>query len=266
MSHTDADIDAGELAAQIELLEEENVRLRREYARTKRTTHRHTAIGLAIIGVLALGGGLLLPGAREVLFALAATGFFGAVLTVYLTPEQFVAARVGERVYGALAANHAQIIAELGLDADPVYLPTGEWFVGQTLPADDATGPIVVMDETRGLLLTSTGARLLDDLEQALSGQLATSPGPLATQLADGLVEDLELAAGIEVDVQDTRATAAIDDPAFGELTQFDHPVPAILACGLADGLDRPVRYEVDRGDQRADWLVTMRWKNAEAA
>lgn len=94
-----------EQTARAELLAEENRRLRAEYARTQQTRYRRTAYGLAALGVLAVLGGLLFPNARGVLFALGGTGLFGGLLTLYLTPGQFVAADVGERVYAAMAAN-----------------------------------------------------------------------------------------------------------------------------------------------------------------
>ncbi len=259
--------DEGELAAQVELLMEENRRLRREYTRARRATHRRTALGLGILGLIAAGAGVLFPQGREVLFALAATGLFGAVLTIYLTPERFVAASVGERVYAALAANHEALVAELGLDPTVLYLPDGDPpgrlyapAVGTQPPSSDLDGPIIAEEAGRGLLLTPTGATLLAELEHAMPGALANRPEPLSIQLADGLVEHLELAVGVDIDTGEQRVTFAIDEPAFGELTRFDHPVVSVLACGMAVGFDRSTHVAVDRGDARADWLVTVGW------
>jgi len=65
-------------------------------------------VGLALVGVGAALGAVVFPDGREVLFALAAVGLFGGVLTYYLTPGTFVAADVvGERIYAAMAANEA---------------------------------------------------------------------------------------------------------------------------------------------------------------
>lgn len=259
--------DEGELAAQVELLAEENRRLRREYTRARRATHRRTAIGLGLIGVIAAVGGIIFPAGQEVLFALAATGLFGAILTVYLTPERFVAASVGERIYAALADNHEALVDELGLDRDVRYLPAGDppgrlYAPARDAnpPAPDTAGPLVVEDGSRGLLVTATGAPLLAELDHVMRGELATRPEPLAVQLADGLVEHLELAVGTDIDPGESRVTFAIDDPAYGDLTRFDHPVVSMLACGMAIGLDTATRVSVDHGDARADWLVTVRW------
>jgi len=81
------------------------------------------------------------PDGREVLFALAAVGLFGGVLTYYLTPGTFVAADVGERIYAAMAANEAAIAGELGLSDDRIYVPAGEPVDARLyVPSDQPTG------------------------------------------------------------------------------------------------------------------------------
>ncbi len=265
-----------ELAARAELLEEENQRLRTEYVSARKSQYRRTAIGLGLVGALAALGGLLFPDGRNVLFALAATGLFGGVLTYYLTPETFVAADVGERIYAAMAANEAAIVDQLGLSDDHVYLSTGDsadvyLYVPQRstgkLPDDRdglRAGPLLTDPDQRGLVLEPTGSTLFEAFERALTGDLATAPAPLATQLADGLVEQFELAASADPDVDPAagRVTVAIEDSAFGDVDRFDHPVASFLAVGFATGLDRPVQLAVAPDADRADWLVTCRWEN----
>src|SRR5699024_5189946 len=113
--------ESSELAAQIDVLREENQRLREEYARARRTQYRRTALALAAVGLLATLGGVALPDSRTVLFALGGTGLFAAALTRYLTPEQFISASVGEGIYGSLAATEAALVAELGLQDERLY-------------------------------------------------------------------------------------------------------------------------------------------------
>lgn len=260
-----------ELAAQVDLLQDENRRLREEYVRARQSRYRATAIGLAAIGLVATLGGLLFPDTRDVLVALGATGLFGAVLTYYLTPGQFVAADVGEYVYTAGATNTAAIADELGLRDERLYVP------GTTTPArlyvpqqpeysipDERldAGPFLVDDDSRGLLLEATGADLFREFERGVTGELAITPSVLASQVTDGLVEQFELAGSADADVDAAagRATIAITDSSFGDVTRFDHPIPSFLAVGFAAGLDRPITLEVTPGDERADWLVTCRW------
>ncbi|MHC3439739.1 hypothetical protein ACYJ1Y_17015 [Natrialbaceae archaeon A-gly3] len=267
--------DYRDLAARIELLSEENERLRAEYARARRSRYRKTALGLATLGALAGLGGLLFAANRDVLFVLAATGLFGALLTYYLTPGQFVAAEVGERVYAKLAKNHEALTADLGLEDERVYLPADDLervalFVPQHQEYDYPdidTGPIITDEHSRGLVLETTGEGLFREFKQGLTGELATTPTPLATQLADGLVEQFELvkSADPDIDADNGRVTVALTESAFNDVDRFDHPAASFLAVGFAIGLERPVTLEVDRGDERADWLVTCRWnENAE--
>lgn len=264
-------LDREELAARVDLLEEENSRLRREYARARQSSYRRTAIGLAVVGTLAVGAGLLFPGSREVLFALGAIGLFGAVLTYYLTPERFVAADVGERVYAALADNEADVVADLGLTDERVYVPTDDadgvrLFVPQheeyTVPDADALDrPFVVTDgDERGLSVRPTGAALFEEFERSLAGPLADEPEPLAEQLADGVVEQFELADTVRVDSEGDRVSAGVAGSVYGPVDRFDHPVASLLAVGLATGLDEHVTMDVSAGDERFDHVVTVRW------
>ena len=267
-----------EHAARAELLAAENERLRAEYARARQSQYRRTALGLVLVGAVAALAAVLFPDGREVLFALAAVGLFGGVLTYYVTPESFVAADVGERIYAAMAANEAAIAGELGLGDDRVYVPVDDG-VGVSLYVpqratdeppgpDDVTGPILTEPDHRGLALEPTGAALFAEFERVLTGELATAPEPLATQLADGLVEQFELAGGADpdADLAAGRVTVAITGSAFGDVDRFDHPIASFLAVGFVAGLERPIRLEVTPGDDRADWLVTCRWDDENEA
>ena len=256
-------------AVRAELLAEENRRLRTEYTRARKAEYRQTAYALAAIAGLAFLAGLLFPDGREVLFAFGFTGLFGSALTLYLTPKRVVAADVGERVYAAMAANENAVATQLGIDGQHVYLPgTGQpayLYVPQhseyDLPERDE-GPLVVNEERRGLFIEATGAFLFEAFEQALTGDVASEPAALATQLADGVVEQFELAEAIEpaVDPADGRVTFRVSGSAFGDVDRFDHPLASFLAVGVAVGLDRPVSLEVDDTAEHADWLVTCRW------
>lgn len=268
-----ADVSA-DVQAELAVLREENERLRAAYASAKRSRHRQTALGFALIGLLALSGAALLPAVRTVLLALAGTGLFAAVLTVYLTPERFVAASVGRSVYEAMADSEAAVVAELGLADERVYVPVESepgvrLFVPQhadrPLPAASALADAFVVpdgDATRGLALDPTGVELVEEVDQATSGGLPAEPDALASSLREALREQLELVDAATVEVEPGRATLAVTDSAFGPCHRFDHPVPSTFVCGLARGLDVPVEMAVRASaDARADWQVTCRWE-----
>jgi flagellar motor protein MotB len=262
----DEQLDA---AARVELLTEENRRLREEYARARQSQYRRTAYGLGVIALVAFLGGLVFTAGREMLFAFGFTGLIGALLTLYLTPTHVVAADVGERTYAAMASNAESIATQLGLDDNRLYVPGDEMAAHLYIPGNPdneipgiSEGPIVVDKARQGLLLEATGAFLFEEFERVLTGEVATAPAPLATQLVDGIVEQFELASAIEADVDadDGRVTFRVSGSAMGAVDRFDHPLASFLAVGLVAGLDRDVRLSVTEADEYADWLVTCRW------
>lgn len=248
---------ADALAVELERLAEENRRLRRAYARSRRARYRRTAAGLVALGGVGLVGGSVFVDTRAVLWALGATGLFGGLLTAYLTPERFIAASVGESVYASLAANGRAIVDELGLTGTRLYLPveatppSARLFVPQHA-AFDLPGPdrlderfVTEPEAARGLVLEPTGAALVEDF-----------------------VADLELVdeARPEV-VEPGRLTLGVSGSAFGDLDRFDHPVESFLGVGLAVGLGGPVEVDlVDVESNRYDAVVVATWGDAGPA
>ncbi|ADJ13957.1 hypothetical protein [Halalkalicoccus jeotgali] len=272
------------LAAQVELLQEENQRLRRAFSHARRTDYRRSATGLAILGVLAIVGAILFSTVRTVLLALGATGLFAAVLSYYLTPERFVSAAVGEYVYAASVTNYDRLLTELGLQDTRLYVPTAHaganasqqsarLFVPEhqeyTVPArDDLNSLLVITDnlQERGAAFEPTGMELFREARQTITGDVADEPDSLCSQLADAAVDVFELAdsATTEVDATEGRASIGISGSAYGAIDRFDHPVASLFGTGFALGLETPVTVEVTTGDDRSDYLVTCRWEVEE--
>ncbi|WP_135854098.1 hypothetical protein [Halorussus salinus] len=273
-----------DLAAQVELLADENERLREEYVRARRSDYRRTAAGLLGVGLVAVVGALAFPSAREVLFALGGTGVFGALLTYYLTPAQFVAAETGERVYRATAATGAQLVGELGLGDARVYAParaTGDEFANVRLfvpqrrdyavPAPDELDSLFVVtddERERGVALPPTGGSLYREFDSSMADELAASPAGVAAQLTDALVETLELAesARAETDAGNGVVRVEVSDATYGPLDRFDDPVVSFLAVGLADALAAPVAVEVAPEEGGDVFVVTYEWDPERAA
>ena len=283
----DADVEA-----QLELLAEENRRLREQSRRLRQSRYRRTALGLGALGLLAGVGAALFPPVREVLLALSGIGLFSAVLIYFLTPERFVAASIGESVYGAHARSARELVADLGLEDIQVYVPVGGQRIRLFVPQhvdyrvpdeDDLDGALVVPDDERqrGLSLHPTGVDLVAEFERTVSGELAEDPTELARQLTDALVEVFELAEGASVSPASTddddagsilpgpdeneaegRVTIAVTGNVYGDGAAIDHPVASVVACGLARQLDRPVVADaVASADPDVDYLVTFQWR-----
>jgi hypothetical protein len=270
-----------ELLAEYELLRERNQRLRDSYVRARRTQYRRAAIGLLVVGAAAVAGGAVLPGVRDVLLVLGGTGIFGGILSYYLTPERFVSADVGGAVYDALADDRAAVVDDLGLADVQVYVPVGEQprvrlFVPQyadyELPTDDELdAPHVVADEdgARGVAFRPTGERLFRSFEDSIADSLGETPGAIASQTTEALVEQFDLVAGtqIDLDAADGRLTVGVTDSAYGPVDRIDHPVASVVAVGLAFGLDVPVTIDARQAaDDRVDYRVTCRWSVAGGA
>lgn len=275
--------DAGELddetadeplEARLELLSEENRRLREEYRRAKRAGYRRSAIALAVLGGLAALGAALFPGVREVLLALSGVGLFSGALVYYLTPERLVPASVAELTYDTYQRTLSGVVDDLGLKHVAVYVPTGgvpavRLFVPShreyEIPdSDDLADVFVVDDATRGVSLYATGAELYDEFVRADTTASANDPRRLVESLAESLVEVFELveSATADVDPQDGRATVAVTGSSLGSVDRLDHPVGSLVATGLAVELSTPVELSVDPAeDDRADYLVTCRWE-----
>lgn len=260
-----------ELSLAVTQLREENERLREEYARAKRASHRRAAVGLATIGLLAVGAGVLFPDERQVLFAIGAIGLFAGILTAYLTPEHFVAATVGEAIFGQQADTLEDLIDELGLTEHRVYVPTEtsvRLFVPQVesyrLPDPEALEMVLVLPEdeaTKGVSVKPSGARLSEEL---LGTDLSETESPIRALdvLAEGLVETFELADAIspEVESPDGQARVTVTNSHFGSIENVDHPIPSVLACGLARTLEEPVTASVAAVRDDGTAVLSLRW------
>lgn len=269
-----------ELANQVEELRAENRRIREAHARTRQRENRRTALGLLAIGLVGIAAGIAFPSARTILFALGATGVFGAVLSFYLSPDRFVPATVGLSAYDSVADIGSGIRKELGLTDVSVYVPVESQssetrapvrlFVPQsteyTSPSDEALQSTFVVsadERERGVAFTPTAGRLLMEFERAATDEVSSQPGPLAAQLCDALVEQFELvrSAEAEIDSEANRVTIRVSGGLYPDVAEFDSPVASFLGSGFARGLDESVTVETDRVEGgEAEMLVTCRW------
>jgi hypothetical protein len=268
--------DTAILRARLKRLEEENDRLRERYAGVRETRYRRTALGLAAVGVVFGLAGVVVTAVQDVLFAIAAAGLFGAVLTRFLTPEQFIPLDIGEGTYAALADNESALADQLGLSAKRVYLSTPQGprlFVPElaeydrTLLEEDAFDrPLVVNDTASrsGAAFRPTAEPLLRAFEEQYRGDLPSTPAEAVATIREGVTDALELAGAVEIDLDsgDGRVTFAVDDPLYGDLTGFDHPISSFLGAGLGRALGVPIEVDVvvTERDQQATALVTCRW------
>jgi hypothetical protein len=266
---TEGDTDNAVAAAEVEVLQEENQRLREQFQQAKQTTYRRTVLAFLGIGVLALGGAALFPDERTLLAAFGGTGLFAAILTYFITPEEFHAASVSEQIYTASARNGQALVSELGLQDHRIYVPVGEKDVRLYCPAHrefmlpDAhalRSTFVVTDDQRerGLALSPTGGGLYSDVEMR-TGETAELES-VAAQLADAIVEQFELAHTVSVDVvpASKEARFEITGSSCGQIQSFDQPIVSLLATGIAVHTGEPVAVEFT--EDASDGIVRCLW------
>lgn len=248
------------LQARVAVLEVENRQLREEYARARQTTYRRTAVSLLIVGVLAIAGGVVFIDARTVLFALGGTGIFAGVLTYFITPERFISAQIGARMFEAVRADREATIDELGLRGDPVYVPGNavRLFVPREanapLPETLADLDLFVVPEdptSGGVAFHPTGVPLFEEFSDTMDQSLGTRPQSAAPVIADALVDVFELADSVEsaVDTDTQRITFEISGAGLGDPTAIDHPISSFLGVSLVETLAEPVEVTVTEDD-----------------
>jgi hypothetical protein len=259
--------------AELERLQVENERLREEYRRARRVEYGRTALGLGLVGLLAVGAAFLFPSAREVLIIIGAIGLFSAVLTRFVTPGQFLPVDVAEGIFDSVDESRSALVTELGLGGSGRYVPLGDGstvrlFVPQNdavpLPsAEDLHSTLVVPADgsRRGVAFTPTGRTLFREFDSTLQGELSEAPRSAAQELAEGLTDGLELveSADVEVDTDNQRVSLRLRDVPFGSVDRIDHPVVSFVGVGLATALGAPVTVvDARRDDGRA--LVSYGW------
>ena len=282
--HAATHSDLADVRAQVEVLQEENRRLRADYTRARQAEYRRAALGLATLGVVAVLGGLLFPTSQPTLFGLGGIGLFSAVLIYYLIPEQVAAASVGERAYAAFATFGEAISADLGLQDTQVYVPmTSGTNPGSLdvrlfiplhttyrIPSPETLASVFVVetdDQTRGVSVPPTGALLLREFRETMVDDLATTPADLTDQLTEAVVAGFELAddAVAELAADEGRVTIGVRGSTFGPIDRFDHPLPSFIAAGLAGGLHTPVeRAAITTDDEQFEYVVTYTWEATE--
>jgi len=287
----DAEYSQDELVAQLDMLSAENRRLRRSVADARRHHYRGIAAGLFIIGVICGVLGFATTVGSDVLFALAGIGVFGGVFTYFLTPDRFIPADLGERVYAATAASYERICADLGLSARRVYVPLDRpnndsaskemrgkeptrltlynvrLFVPQRADAEipdnftlrENAFVVDARNQTHGLSVIPTGSGLYDAFMNSLDGSLEDEPQELYRQLSDCVVEDFELARSTTVDIDRERGRMSVEfaDALYDDRSRFDHPIASFFAVGLANGLNLPIEMTIT---STAPLSVTFRW------
>ena len=246
----------------------------RQRTRQGRPYRRGSAV-LALLGTLALVGAIALPHSRSVLVAFGATGLFGAALLRYVRPGQPLGARVGESVYAALAQTGEELVADLDLSNQRIYVPTAGGGDGSPParlfvpaerdapvpgPDDPAALSVGDADHFSGITVRPSGAGLYREFVEASHDPPPTQPAPVASQVTDALSNRYELVEGASMEVGRESVTFTLTGCVYGDLGRFDHPVASFPAVCLVAALDAPVSVDVAVRDAGDAYSVTCTW------
>lgn len=248
---------------------------------SEKSRHTRTAFMLAVVGIAFGAMGFIVASAREILFTLAATGLFGAVLTRFLTPQQLVPIDIAEGIYSTLALNELSFVEQMGLSSTRVYattesglrlfVPEVDTYDRSLFSTDEGVDGPYISGETEsrsGLVLRPVAEPLLRGFEERQDGTFSSVPEEAALTLSEGLTHSLEFASSVktDLDTDDGRVTFEVVEFLLGPSTQFDHPVVSFLGAGLATALDVPIDVEVTnpRQGDKERMIVTCQWNPGE--
>lgn len=254
-------------AEEIERLKSENKRLREVGPEEDGPEYRRAA--LLFLGTSALAGGAstVFPEARDVLIGLAGIGVFAAILLVTVTSERFVSARLADSIYETLSRNQEDIAAALGLEGDPVYIPTTS---GVVLTVTDSYRTVLTITEEsesvsrsdgeiQSLLLQPIGLSLLRTLERT-GKQLPNEVEDLVAMLTEAVEEQFELVDNVKMTGSGNEwLTIQLSGSVIGDANGLDHPVVSLFAVCLATVNDGPVSVETTTASTE-DPLITFQW------
>ena len=267
-------------------VEEENERLRKQWAtNVGQTRHDRISLGFALLGGGAGVLGYVLPGSREILFAIAAIGLASGLLIRYLNTERLIPARVSEELIEPLLTNEAAVASQLGLSDRRAYLPT-EAGIRLVVPETHSYDPDALIDaiddeherfgtdrpfvftdspERSALSLRPSAESLLKSFIVQRDGDRPESPSRAIASLQEGVTDVLELADSVETDFDGLeRVTYELDGVAFASKNRFDPPVVSFLGAGMAWALSTPVEVDV-RSTDGETLVVAYEW-DAETA
>lgn len=266
------DQHAADIDERLAALKAENERLRAEYRRAMQSRYHNAAKALAVLGVVAVGFSLVLPGSRDVLMALAATGFFGAVLIYYLTPDRLLVASLAEHTITTYGANLNAQIDELGLEETFVYVPRGEFgdvrlFLPQhaqfEIPDESGLEETFIVsrtDEERGVALDPVGEAILGDVS-SYPPRTDAPASVFATTLTEILVEVLEIADSVEVQGEAGDLIFTWDGGLAATGEYPDNPLMSVIGTGMATHVGRPVSLTVEQEAKS----VRCRWETPDS-
>jgi hypothetical protein len=242
------------------------------------TTKRTTSNQIILFSILLLGIGLFAFSAFLVSSFLAIIGvafiFVGAIL-IYITPSKYVSQILLFASAEAVASNIERLISEENLCERGIYLPPKNLeniesslvFIPRSLqtqlPSPEETNEKLFTNKKTGVLITPPGMALshLFEGEQGFSFT-KTNLKQIQNNLPKLIVEDLELAEKVEIQIQVNNLIVVITNSIFnGVCIQTDSQpkthrqvgciLSSAIACTLAKATGKPITIQSEYRDQK---------------
>ena len=235
--------------------------------RQKRTTFSQITVFIMLL----LGVGLVVVSAFYASSFLAILGvaiiFWGAIL-LYVTPSKHVPLTLFNASAEAAATNIERLILQLNLEERGVYLPPKNLrnsesslvFIPETrktpLPTPEESNEKQLTHGKTGAFITPPGSALSRLFEEELGFSFTkTDLNQIQNKLPKLLVEDLELAENVEIQIQGNTVTVEITGGILDEVCRQTDSQPkthkqvgcllsSAIACALAKATGRPVTIQ----------------------
>lgn len=192
----------------------------------------------------------------------------GGAMLLYVTPSKYVPLALLNASAEAAAANIERIILGLNLSEKGIYLPPKNLkntessliFIPESiktsLPTPEEANKNSLANEKTGAFITPPGAALSRLFEKGLgSSFIKTDLKQIQSKLPKLLVEDLELAQSVEIQIQGNTITLEITGSILDEICRQNDSQPkthkqvgcllsSAIACALAKSLGKPVTIQ----------------------
>ncbi|MEF8905200.1 MAG: hypothetical protein V5A29_14950, partial [Haloarculaceae archaeon] len=167
--------------------------------------------------------------------------------------------------------------SRLGVTETSRYVPTNREPLGVRLylsrsvddpipPSESLASTVVTVDGHYTLLLEPTGREFVALLERT-NGELPEDLQTAAVVLREAVVEQFELAVGVEVvDLEvagrseRNRLRVRVWGSVLGDATRLDHPIRSFIGVALAKILERPVESEAWTDDAE-NAVLAFHWE-----
>lgn len=253
-------------------LEKPAIRLHQESgkASTRETNLQLVIFALFISGILSIAASIIYSSSILAFIGLGLI-FWGALL-LFIRPKNHIGIRFVDSVALSMITTFSQIIADLGYRGKAVYLPPkysniqcgGKTFVSSREqfvlpPADKTMGGKIFMKTPEGICFVPPGSRLADLYEDEIGVDFTkTDLKYLQEKLPEIFVESLEIAKGLEINIEGDAIHVKIVENIFNDLckkvrelpnagSSIGCPLCSSVAVVLAKVTDKPITIEKSR-------------------